>query len=114
MPEQRFAAANNALLNPPREPAEKWIIVIDRLSWILPASAAVAGVVGGVAAFQGIDKLAAILSILSGIISAAGVIFTGWSSRIRDGRLAVTHALSELNFNIAERNQSRIPPGFGG
>jgi hypothetical protein len=105
---------SNPLLNPPREPAAKWCIIIDRLSWTLPVCAALLSVGGGFTALQGIDRLAAILGIFGGIFSAAGVIFTGWASRIRDGRLAVAHALGALGIDIAERTQSILPSGFGG
>jgi hypothetical protein len=102
----------NPLLNPPKEPSAKVVIIIDRLSWTLPVCAALFSVGGGVAAFQGIDKPAAILGVLGGLASAAGVVFTGWASRIRDGRLEVAHALGGLGVDIAQQTQSMFPPNL--
>jgi hypothetical protein len=99
------------LLNPPKEPSANWCRVIDFLSWTLPVCAAVLSVGSGIATLQGIDKVGAILGIFGGIAGAGGVIFTGWASRIRDGRLAVTHALASLGFDIAQGTQSELPPG---
>jgi hypothetical protein len=101
------------LLNPPKEPPAEWVKVIDCLSWALPSFAALMSVGGGIAALEAMNERAAILGILGGVTSAAGVIFTGWASRIRDGRLAVAHAVGELGIDIAQRTQSLIPPGYG-
>jgi hypothetical protein len=105
----------NPLFNPPKEPRAEWVKVIDGLSLVLPSFAALMSVGGGVAALEAMNERAAILGILGGVSSAAGVIVTGWASRIRDGRLAVAHAVGELGISIAERAQSLIPPGgYGG
>ena len=48
------------------------------------------------------NDLAAVLGIIGGITSAAGVWFTGWASRIRDGRLAVAHAVGSLALDLAD------------
>jgi hypothetical protein len=88
--------------------------VIDTLSWMLPVFAGLLSVAAGIAAFESMNKLAAVLGIFGGIFSAGGVIFTGMASRIRDGRLATAHALGEFGLESAQRVQSQIPPNYGG
>lgn len=100
------------LLNPPKEPPAKAVVAIDVLSWVLPAAAAVLSVWGGLEALRGINDFAAVLAIAGGIASAFGVIFTVWSSRIRDGRLATVNAMGTFGMDIAEQVQARAPGGF--
>jgi hypothetical protein len=101
-----------ALLNPPWQPSARLALVIDSLSWALPVIAALTSIGGGIAALQNVDNLAAGLGIFAGIASAAGVLFTGLASRIRDNRLTVTHAVASLGLDIAEGTQSMYPQNF--
>jgi len=103
----------NPLINPPKVPGPKATCAIDILSWALPALAALLSVIGGVVAFEGFDKMAAILGTVAGLASAIGIIFTGKSSKIRDYRLAYTHALSELTFSQHQDLERRTDPGPG-
>jgi hypothetical protein len=97
------------LLYPPKEPPAPVMTAIDALSWALPALAALLSVLGGLAALNKADASAAILSIAAGVIGAAGVIFTNWASRVRDGRLRVTHGVADLAFDTAADVDRRNP-----
>ncbi len=88
-------------LNPRRELSPRQVKAIDVLSWTLPVVAAGSSIAGGIAALNRIDERAAWLGIAGGVASAAGVIFTGWASRIRDERLEVAHALGALGVETA-------------
>jgi len=97
------------LINPPREPSPNAVKTIDALSWALPVLSALLSISCGVLAFRKVDDWAAILGIGAGIMSACGVLFTGWASGIRDKRLAVAHGLGALGVNMADRAQSQNP-----
>jgi|SRR5215469_17711951 len=90
--------ADDPLLYPPKEPPAFAVKIIDILSWALPAIAAALSIWGGIEALNHADNYAAGLGIVAGIVSALGVIFTNWASRIRDNRLKVAHALGERGF----------------
>lgn len=97
-----------------QEPSPRSVRTIDGLSWILPLLAAGLSVGAGVAAWLGDAHVAAGCGVMGGFFSAVGVLFTGWASRIRDGRLGYIRALSE--FGIAQ-TQDHSPlwssSGFG-
>jgi len=86
--------------------------VIDALSWFLPAVAAVSSVGAGIAALSHADACAALLGIGGGAIGFVGVVFANWASRIRDGRLAIAHAVASLGLDVAAHTQSRLPSGI--
>jgi hypothetical protein len=100
------------LLNPKKEPSPRIMWLIDTASWVLPVLAAILAVGAGVEALTHDDSVAAILGIAGGVISAAGVLATGWASKIRDERMAVAHALGNLSLNIASDAMSRTPAAF--
>lgn len=102
----------NPLLNPPKEPSPAAVRAIDALSWGLPAAAAVLSIVGGIAAPDNAASWAALLGIAGGVAGALGVVFTNYASRIRDGRLAVTHSLAALGVDNTELLQRQLPTGF--
>jgi hypothetical protein len=95
------------LLNPPKEPPAWAVGIIDALSWAFPVAAAGLSVWGGAEALNRADDWAAALGIVGGVSAALGVLFTGWSSRIRDGRLAVAYAVASLGVDLASSAQSR-------
>lgn len=97
------------LLNPIKEPPPVWLRVIDWASIGLPILAGAFAVVAGHEALAGATTSAAWWSIVSGVLSALGVCFTGWASRIRDRRLAVTHSLVCLAHNIIDRHNRAGP-----
>lgn len=90
--------ADDPLLYPPKEPPAFAVKVIDILSWALPAIAAALSIWGGIEALKRADNYAAGLGIAAGALSAFGIIFTNWASRIRDNRLKIAHALGERGF----------------
>jgi hypothetical protein len=96
----------DAILNPPREPSPRVMARIDRLSLLFPALSAVLSAFAGSAALIGATPSAALLSIVAGCISAAGVFFTSWAWKVRDGRQAVAHALAGAALEEANRNAS--------
>jgi hypothetical protein len=100
------------LLNPKKEPSPRIMWLIDTASWVLPVLAAILSVGAGVEAPRHEDGVAAFLGIGGGIISAAGVLATGWASKIRDQRMAVAFALGNLSLNIASDAVSRTPVSF--
>ena len=104
----------NALLNPPWDPGPKWTRLLDICSWGFPIAAGVLSVLAGIAALYGANSYAAILGILAGVASAAGVMFTGITSRIRDGHLAVARAVASLGLDIASRTSSQFNSGGWG
>jgi hypothetical protein len=100
------------LFNPPKEPPPLAMKAIDRLSFALPILAAGLAVWGGVEALRKVDDWAALLGIAGGIAGAGGVLFTGWASRIRDGRLAVAQSLGASAMGVADWTLSQAPPHF--
>lgn len=74
---------------------------VDGLSWALPVFAALASVGSGFEALRGWEICAAMLGIAGGILGALGVVFTNWSSRIRDRRLAEVRSLAALGVDMA-------------
>lgn len=77
---------------------------LDWSSLGLPISAAVAGAGGGITALKAADQWAAGLAIASAVLSALGVIATGYASRNRDRQIAAAHAVGWLGVQVAERN----------
>lgn len=103
-----FNTADDLLLNPPKELPARAVMVIDILSWALPAIAAILSIWGGIEALNRADDYAAGLGIAAGVLSAFGVVSTNWASRIRDNRLKVTHALADYGFTMASEAASKI------
>jgi hypothetical protein len=102
----------DALINPKPE-APLWVQrVVDGLSWAFPAIAAPCSVGGGIMALRNENAWAAALGIAGGVISALGVGFTNWASRIRDNRLAQVRSLGALGMDIANTALNRMPPDF--
>ena len=93
----------NTLLNPPWDPGPKWTRLFDIFSWIFPIAAGVLSVLAGIEALHGANSRAAVLGILAGVASAFGVFFTGITSRIRDGRLAMARDVASLGLDIASK-----------
>jgi hypothetical protein len=91
------------LFNPKKEPSRIVMLIIDTMSWLLPTLAAISSIAGGIAALRHLDRYAATLGIVAGIVSALGVICTGWASRIRDRRMEIFHALGTLSLDVATR-----------
>ena len=105
----------NALLNRPWDPGPKWTRLLDFCSYLFPIASAGLSPLAGIRAFHGANSSAAILGILAGVASAAGVMFTGLTSRIRDDRLAATHDVATLGLNIASKTSSQFNSGsYGG
>ena len=104
--------ADDPLLYPPKEPPKFARKVIDILSWGLPAIAAALSILGGIEALNGADNYAAELGIAAGVLSAIGIMFTNWASRIRDNRLRVAHALGERGFEWGAEAIARGPDSF--
>ena len=80
---------------------------IDAASLALPTVAAVLAISGGICAFHGWNAAAAILGTVGGAVSALGVIFTGWASRLRDQQLRTAYAVGSLGVDMADRALSR-------
>lgn len=103
---------DDPLINPPKEPSPAVAKAIDVLSWALPTLAAVLATIGGVGALYNANTLAAICSIISGIVGALGVIATGQASKIRDNKLAVVCAVANLATRMADHENSSHPMGY--
>jgi hypothetical protein len=104
--------ADDPLLYPPKELPACAVRAIDFSSWAFPAVAATLSICGGIAALERADNYAASLGIAAGVLSALGVVFTNWASRIRDSRLRVAHALGQHGFSMAADALTRGPGTF--
>ena len=104
----------NALLNPPWDPGPQWTRLLDICSWFFPIAGGVLSVLAGIGALHGANSCAAVLGILAGVASAAGVIFTSITSRIRDGHLAMARAVASLGLDIASQADKQLNSGGWG
>ena len=97
------------LLNRRKEPGPRLMFVIDLSSWGLPAISAILAVASGWAALDGYDHWAAVLGIAAGVIGAAGVLASNWSSRIRDRRIEAANSLAWMGVGMVESAQRNSP-----
>ncbi len=99
----------DALINPPKQMPPRLVGIVDRLSWFLPAVAALLSAWGGLEALQKADGLAAWLGIGAGVVGALGVVFTNLSSRVRDDQLKMALSSSALGIDMAGQALSHHP-----
>jgi len=89
------------------------VLWIDRASWAVPA---VAAVLSGIAGWQSMPgqnpSIAAWCGIGGGVVSAAGVWVTNYSSRIRDAELRRAQALADIAQGNADMALARLPLSF--
>ncbi len=90
-----------ALSSIPAEPLPNIVWVVDLLALALPAVAAILAIISGVAALEHQDQTAAICGIVSGIISAIGVVVTGQAAKLQTQQLRHTLALANLGVEMA-------------
>jgi hypothetical protein len=103
---------NNSILNPKWEPPHAIMWVLDTATWLLPVAAAILSVGAGMDALHHDDHDAALLGIGGGVVSALGVLVTGYTSRVRDNRMERIATVGDLSLNIAADTQSRLPGNF--
>ena len=85
------------------EPSPSTVWIVDLLALALPAVAAILAIISGVAALEHQDQTAAICGIVSGVISAIGVVVTGQAAKLQTQQLRHTLALANLGVEMANK-----------
>mgnify|MGYP003365540612 CR=1 FL=1 len=101
------------LLETQRNRSPRLVWWADKGSTWLPLVAAALSVTSGVEAMPGNNaSVAAWCGIVGGLVSAASVWATNYSSRVRDGKLELAQASADLSQQTADLVAGRQPPTF--